>query len=516
MKRFGSIVSALVLTLTLVTFGASAAASDNPFVFTTALSVMPSSLDPTNLNGAGDMNTSRTLYEPLVEEVRGTTELEPWLAASWENPDASTYIFHLRENVKFHDGTVMDADDVVYTFQRAMALTSTVSSCVSEIAEVTAVDPLTVEIKLNGMNSGFLYNVAKIGIISKEWCVANEVDGDWAKAYLVKHSCGTGAYAQSDYVDDQYVTLTAFPDYWGGWSDGQIDVFRTVVVSDSATQVQMLCAGQVDKLQIPITEYLEQIQASGLCNVLTASSLQTNIFTFNMGKFPFNNNLVREAVTLAFNYQAAVDVVYNGYATIPSGFMSVNWAEHNANIPEQAQDMEKAKELMAESGVGECTISIHLCEGSNDQLLMAQILQNNLAELGITLNIQVVPWTTMAEEQSSSETAPEMSALNMGAFTGDAVYYMATNFETGGIYNWSFFSDKDFDACLSEARATTDAETRTNDLYKAQQIVVDQYAALWCVSPDYVEAMSTRIAGYTIHPLDYYYSIRPYLLTAAK
>lgn len=487
--------------------------ADEPFVFTTALSVMPTSLDPTNLNGAGDLNQSRVIYEPLVEEVRGTTELEPWLATSWDVPDASTYVFHLRDGVKFHDGTTMDADDVVYSFTRAMSISSSAANCVNAIESVEAADSMTVQIKLKSPDSGFLYSAAKIGITSKEFCEANESDGDWAVTYFVKHSCGTGAYETTDYVDDQYITMTAFPDYWGGWEDNQIDICRTVVVGDSATQVQMLCDGQVDKLQIPITEYMDQIKAAGNINVLSESSLQTNIFTFNMEKTPFNNAKVREAVTYAFDYQAAVDIVYGGFATIPSGFMSTNWAEHNFDLPQQVQDMAKAKALMEESGVGPCEITIHLCEGSNDQLLMAQILQGNLAELGISLNIEVVPWTTMAEEFAAADTAPEMGALNMGAFTGDAVYYLATNFEVGGVYNWCFFNDEEFNACIAEARATTDTALRVEKLNRAQQILVEQCAALWCVSPDSVEVISNRVDGYVIHPLDYFYSIRPSLLT---
>ena len=94
------------------------------------------------------------------------------------------------------------------------------------------------------------------------------------------------------------------------------------------------------------------------------------------------------------------------------------------SIPEQSQNLEKAKKLMEQSGVGECKISVHLCEGSDDQVQMAQILQANLAEIGITLEVKVMPWLSMVEENSSPDTAPEMSALNMGAFTGDSVFFL--------------------------------------------------------------------------------------------
>ena len=490
--------------------------SEEPVVFTAALGVMPSSLDPTNLNGAGDMHFSRNLYEPLVEEVRGTTELEPWLSTEWEVPDAKTYIFTLREGVKFHDGTILDAEDVVYSYTRAQALVSSVSSCVAEIASIEAVDDMTVKITLAEENSSFLYNVAKIGIVSKEFCEEHETDGDLAEAYLVKHSCGTGAYETTEYVEDQYVTMSRFDEYWGGWNDNQVDVVQTVVVGDNATQIQMLNSGEVDKLQIPITEYLDVLESNPSIDVLKAGSLQTNIFTFNTQKFPFDNSMVRKAVTLAFDYAAARDNVYNGYASIPSGFMPASFAEHNSDIPEQHQDLEEAKRIMDESGVGECSISIHLCEGSDDQLQLAQILQGNLAEIGIELDIKVMPWTSLAEENTSPETAPEMSALNMGSFTGDSVFYLRQNFDSansGGSYNWSFYEKDEFDTLVRTAAKTVDDEERLELLYEAQQMLVDDYAALYVVSPDSVEAINNKFHGYVIHPLDYYYSIRVYQLT---
>lgn len=118
--------------------GTQKAASDEDKTFTAALGVMPSNFDPTNLVGAGDMNASRTCYEPLVEEVRGSTELEPWLAESYEVPDAKTYIFKLREGVKFADGTDLNAEAVVYSYNRAMAFVSSISTLVQEIESVEA------------------------------------------------------------------------------------------------------------------------------------------------------------------------------------------------------------------------------------------------------------------------------------------------------------------------------------------------------------------------------------------
>ncbi|MFR5585790.1 MAG: ABC transporter substrate-binding protein [[Clostridium] scindens] len=157
-------------------------------------------------------------------------------------------------------------------------------------------------------------------------------------------------------MDDQYVTLSKFDDYWQGWKENQIDVVQTLIVKDNATQIQMLNSGEVDKLQIPLTENLDMLEKNPKIQILKGGSLQTNIFTFNMQKAPFDNPKVRQAVSYAFDYEGVKNNVYNGQATVPSGFMPANFAEHNENIPEQKQDIEKAKQLMKESGVGSCEI----------------------------------------------------------------------------------------------------------------------------------------------------------------
>ena len=382
-----------------------------------------------------------------------------------------------------------------------------------------ATDEMTVTIKLKSDNSGFLYNVAKIGIISPTWCKEHEEDGDWAQAYCARHSCGTGAYQISGFEEDQYYTMEKFDDYWGGWKDNQIDKIQTLIVKDNATQIQMLNSGEVDKLQIPITENLDILEANENIDVLTEQSLQTNIFTFNTKKAPFDNLQVRQAVTLAMSYEGVKDNVYNGKATIPSGFMPAKFAEHDDSIPEQSQNLEKAKKLMEQSGVGECKISVHLCEGSDDQVQMAQILQANLAEIGITLEVKVMPWLSMVEENSSPDTAPEMSALNMGAFTGDSVFFLKQNFHSmysGQPYNWSFYENPEFDEAIDKATATVDEKEKKEYLNTAQNILVDDCAALYIASPDSVEAINNKYQGFKIHPLDYYYSIRFYQLTIGE
>lgn len=148
MKKLLALVLTFLLVVSCANVGMAEAAKEKIVFRTSTGSERPTTFDPTNVQSAGSMHFVLTAYEPLVNEVVGTTELEPCLATEWENPDAMTYIFKLRENVPFFDGNIMTAEDVVYSYERAMSFASAVSGLVSEIASVEAKDDMTVEIKL--------------------------------------------------------------------------------------------------------------------------------------------------------------------------------------------------------------------------------------------------------------------------------------------------------------------------------------------------------------------------------
>lgn len=468
--------------------------------------------DPTNVMTAGTMTISLTCYEPLVREKIGSTELEPCLATEWETPDNQTFTFKLRENVPFKDGNIMKAEDVVYSYERAMAFSNAASSCVSGIEAVEAPDDKTVVIKLSSPNSGFLYNAAKIGIISKQFCSDNEKDGDYGQNACLRETCGTGAYQISDYKEDQYYAMSRFDDYWGGWNEehNQIDEIQNILVKDLATEYQMFVSGELDKVQMSLDEYLEELEANSSISVYQAPSLECDIFSMNTQKAPLSNPKIREAVSLAMDYKGVAESVLGGGAQIPHGFLSTTFEESNPNIPEQQFDMEKAKALIEESGETDITIEMHILTIPRLQQ-MASMLQANLKELGITLNISEKDWLALAEEHTNPETAPDMASLCMGAFTGDAVNYLNTNFNSansGGSYNWSFYENENFDALMKTAAETADEKEKLESLYQAQELLVKDCPAVFAANPAQIEAINNRWEGFTLHPTNYFWTVR--------
>lgn len=476
--------------------------------------------DPTNVMTAGTMTISLTCYEPLVREKIGTTELEPCLATEWETSDNQTFTFKLRDNVPFKDGNIMDSDDVVYSYERAMAFSNPASSCVAGVESVEAPDEKSVVIKLTSPNSGFLYNAAKIGIISKQFCTDNEKDGDYGQNACLRETCGTGAYQISDFKEDQYYTMSRFDEYWGGWNEehNQIDEIQNILVKDLATEYQMFVSGELDKVQMSLDEYLEELEADPSITVYQAPSLECDIFSMNTQKAPLNNPKIREAVSLALDYEAVAESVLGGGAQVPHGFLSPTFEESNPDIPGQQFDMNRAKGLIEESGETDITIEMHILAIPRLQQ-MASMLQANLKELGVTLNISEKDWLALAEEHTNPETAPDMSSLCMGAFTGDAVNYLNTNFNSansGGSYNWSFYENEEFDGLMKTAAETADEKEKLESLHKAQEILVRDCPAVYAANPAQIEAINSRWEGFTLHPTNYFWTVRYQDLTLKK
>lgn len=499
--------------------GSNAGSGKNVFHYSVQVSV-PDNIDPINSTDSGRLKFIRNTYETLVQEKVGTVEIEPLLAESWEIVDPKTWTFKLREGITFTDGSEFNADAVQISIERIKAIGGGISGLVANIEDVEVADPRTVTIRLVNDDVNFLYSLAKIAIVSPTAVKAHEKDNDYGKSWLAKNSAGTGPYQVSEWAEGQHATLKRYDGYWRGWKDGQINEITIQGVPDAATDIQLLDRGEIDKLEVSITDSLDLLEKNDNLDILKGNALQTYIFTFNTSKAPLNNKKVRQAISYAFDYKAVADKVYSGYAVVPRGFLPEGFDGFDETIPEQTRDIEKAKLLLQESGEKVDSLDLYVYEGRPDQTTGAQILQDNLRELGITLNIKNVSWQTLVEANIKGDSAPDMSALNMGAFTGDAIFFLQQNFDSKNIgqpYNWSFYKNDQFDAVVRKAASTVDKEERNKLLAEAQHILVDEAPALYWASPSKVEAINNRFKGYVLHPLDYFHSIRFYdLTTGAK
>lgn len=484
----------------------------------------PQTADPASGSTGDILKILRNCYEPLVKETIGSLDLEPGLATEWEvSEDQKEWIFYLRENVKFTDGTTLTANDVKVTFERVLTAGLGGASLISSIESIEVVDENTVKMILEAPNVFFLYRIAKIPIVSATAIEQHEVDGDQAGTWLSRNTAGTGPWVlcEENWITGEYLELVRFDDYWGGWAEDKFDVVRIIFTNDTTVQMQMLERGEIDKNGVSIIDAVDRLQQNKNLQILNGAGLETDIITLNCQKYPLDNKDFRMALSYALDYEAVRDDIFGGYSDVPRGFLPSNFEGFNESIPSQEFCMEKAKEYLDNSGVDTngLVLTMHLNKGQATQMSTAIIFQDALRQLGIELEITEVQWAVLSEEFTSVDTAPHMSILAMGAYTGDPIYFISSVFHSeniGAPYNWSFFSNSELDALLDEATATADNIKRNELLARAQQILVEEAPAIYYACPQKLEAISTRVAGYKLHPLDYYYYINFYDVSVAE
>jgi peptide/nickel transport system substrate-binding protein len=303
----------------------------------------PPHLDPTaGAAAAIDEVVYANVFEGLTRFAPDGT-IRPALAESWEiAPDDLSWVFHLRPNVAFHDGTPLTAEDVVFSFDRAMAEGSTNAQkqLFDGINEVTAIDDVTVEIGLDVPKGSLLTNLAWGDAV-----IVSPASADTNKQAPV----GTGPFKFGQWVQGDRIELVKYPDYWG--EPAKLDKVTFKFISDPTAAFAAMMAGDIDAFPVfPAPENLAQFEADPRFTVIVGSTEGETILAMNNARPPFDNVRVREAVAHAIDRQAIIDGAMFGYGT-PIGS---HFAPHNPAYEDltalSAYDPEKAKALLKEAG----------------------------------------------------------------------------------------------------------------------------------------------------------------------
>ena len=189
------------------------------------------------------------IYETLV--TRGKTlAIEPSLATSWERIDPTTTRFKLRPNVKFHDGTPFSADDVVFSFQRALADTSNYKTYLAGVKEARKVDDLTVDVITEGPAPVLLPQLTEVRIMSRAWCTAHNVTRpqdyrNKEETFAVRNANGTGPYVLKSREPDVRTVAVANPSWWGK-REGNVDEMVYMPIKSDGTRMAALLSGELD------------------------------------------------------------------------------------------------------------------------------------------------------------------------------------------------------------------------------------------------------------------------------
>lgn len=442
------------------------------YVLKFGLSAYPPTLDPHISGGTAARTVKTTVYEGLMTYTP-EGDIAPQLAESVEVLDPITYIFHLRKGVVFHSGKELTAADVVYSFQRILdpstgAVLREIFSTVLE--DVVAENDYTIIVKLRIPFAPFLEVLAtpEASIVSAEW-MAQKPD-------LKTTMNGTGPFKLKSLTVGVEIFLVKNECYYIPGLP-KVEGISFQVFSDPDARLNALLTGAVD-----IIEYVEWRQIPILNNtpgfVVDLKPAFFQILSVNCSAGPLADPRVRRAISYAINREEIVAACFEGYAEplygalIPKG----HWAYNEDLASFFEYNPARAKELLAEAGYPQgFTVKLLATSAYSTHWCPAEVIQAQLAEVGIKVELELVDWPTRVQRRSDWNY--ELASDGLSGYYNDPDFYYAYFHGAGPRYcHPPYFDDPVVNDLLEKGRATLDRDVR-------KQIYHDLEARLLDLSP---------------------------------
>lgn len=423
----------------------------------------PPHLDPTaGTAGAIDEVVYANIFEGLTR-FGPDGEILPALAKSWDiSEDGLTYTFHLHEGVKFHDGTPLTADDVVFSIERAMAPESVNAqkALFAAIESVSAADDLTAVIKLARPNGNLLFNLA--------WGDAVIVSPDTAEGNT-SNPVGTGPFRFVRWTQGDSVVIERNAAYWGEPAKLEKATFR--FIDDPSAAFAAMMAEDVDTFPIyPSPETLPLLDADPRFVAVIGSTEGETLLSMNNRRAPLDNVLVREAIAHAIDRQTIIDGAMFGYG-VPIG---THFAPHHPAYIDLTDlsnyDPKRSKELLEEAGVGPIRLSLALPPPPTYARRGGELIAAQLREVGIETDIVNLDWSLWLDQ-----------VFARGDFDLTVISHTEPmDIEIYGRDDYYFgYAAPSFVAIMDELNLTVDPDRRIELMQAAQRDIAENFVNVY-------------------------------------
>ena len=431
-------------------------------------------LDPADVDDGESMKVLVNVSQGLVRFKHGTTEPEPCLATSWTiSPDGLAYTFKLRDGVKFHDGTRLDAQAAAFSFLRQMDKSNPAhlpdatfaywSAMFNMITAVEVVDPMTLRLRLREPNAPLLASL----------CIpaANLIS---PKFIDQRHPVGTGPFRFVEWIPNERIVLEANPDYWEGKPKVERLIFK--VVPDSSTRLIQLQTGQIQVMDGIDPNSLPIIKADKNLTLLTAPGLNVCYLAFNCQKPPFDDVLLRRAIAAAINKKDLIQDVYRGAAIVAKNPLPPIIAGYNDSIPDLPPHEEPIKHLLPQRKL-RLEVMTNPRPYLPNPLRAAEMIKADLEKAGIPVEIVPNEWGVHLSRTSHGEH--EMALMGWVGDNGDAANFLDVLLDKdtatlGSALNICFWMNDAYHDLMVAARTELDPEKRAALYRKSQEIVFEE------------------------------------------
>ncbi len=425
-------------------------------------------LDPSQMLDGESAKVCDMVYDTLVQYRGATTDIEPALAETWESSvDGLTWTLHLRQGVKFHDGTPLNANAVVFSLSRLNALSR--SFYEEFIDRITPLDDFTVQIHLKTPYAPFLSTMAS----SENAIVSPTAVAHFGESFG-NNPVGTGPFKFVQWDRSDQIVLTANNTHWAGKPEIDRLIFRSI--PDNSERYMELQEGNIHIMEFPNPDDLTTIRGDTRLELLMQPSLNVGYLAMNMEKPPFDNLKVRLAINHAINKADIIERLYQGTGIPAKGPIPPTLWSYDDSIEDYTYNPELAKQLLAEAGYPngfETTLwalPIPRPYIPNGQALAAA-LQSDLRNIGIVANIVTYDWRTYLDKTEVGEHDMAMLGWSAGGDPDSFLYYLLSKTTAQKpALNIAFYKSDEMQDVLDRARTSTDRDERI-ELYQQAQAI---------------------------------------------
>lgn len=493
----------------------------DPTTLVVAAAASPSDLDPHSSYDYQSVMAILGAYEGLIGlKGESTDEFEGIIAETWEsNDDQSVWTFHLRDGVTFQDGTPVDAEAVRLNYERFITLglgpVAVLTRFIQDVSQITAPDASTVVFDCGQPQPLFPFALASTYgplVTNAKLLKEYEDDGDWGHLWAQTNAEGTGSgpYKITNFEPGQILEMEKFDGYWRGWEGDHFDKIIVRVVSESETRRQLLEQGDADIVDALTVEAAAALEGSPDITILREFVTRNQYYAMAVAG-PLETPEARQAMNFAWPWKEVLDGVYGGLSRQPRGPVPPEIQGHDDNTFQYTTDLDQARILLQTAGVEEGTsLTLALQTGLEQPKSAAELFQQNLAQLGIDLKIDVIDlstYTGLIYGDAGPEERPNFMWWGWWPDYNDAWNHLypqvSCDAQGSAGSNMGFYCNDRVQELLDVSKNAPDKETYQTAISEIQEILSkDDPPSIYYVEPPWVVYFRNDVNGIFINPVN--------------
>jgi peptide/nickel transport system substrate-binding protein len=470
-------------------------------------------LDPAVVTDSESFQVTTNIYEGLVKFDTTGSEVLPSLAESWKmSEDGKTWVFKIRDNIKFHDGSKLNAEAVSFNFHHWMDIDSpyhaghfsywsySFGGFPGIVKSVTALSDYSLEIVLNEPYAPFLsvLSMPSFGIASPEAIMKYNEN-------LKLSPVGTGPFKFESWEKNIQITLEKNKDYWG--TKAKVDQVVFKKISSQVSKIDLLLDGEVHIVDGLNPSEVDQSRTDKRLKLYYRPYFNISYMALNHNIEPFDNLKVRQAISLLIDKNEMINDDPNPLTRPANTFLPPVLLGYHESIKSPEPDVNAAKRLLSEAGYPDgFTTSLWVMDQPrgyiSNPVQVAKFLQSELSKASITVDLHIIKWDTFIEAIKEGDHPMAIVGWNGDIVDPDNflyTFFSSENTKSGLALNYSFYENPTVDRLLEQARNVTDVEFRKSLYREIQEIIASEVVSIPLTHTMTAIGSSNLVKGFEPH-----------------